>query len=67
VDLDSRYYKTIGDFERRIPAAPSLVQASRLTVAGDWTFEPEVRVVGAGALEDEGQPGTVASGTVLGG
>lgn len=68
VDLDTAHYKTISAFEQRFPAgAPSLRQASGLTVAGDWTFEADVSVVGAGQLEDEGEPRTVPSGTVLGG
>ncbi|WP_375423434.1 UTP--glucose-1-phosphate uridylyltransferase [uncultured Friedmanniella sp.] len=67
VDLDSSHYKTIGAFEQRFPAgAPSLRQASGLTVAGDWTFEADVTVVGVGTLADEGEPRTVPSGTVLG-
>ena len=68
VDLDSTHYKTIGAFEQHFPAgAPSLRQASALTVAGDWTFEADVTVVGEGRLEDEGEPRTVRSGTVVGG
>jgi UTP--glucose-1-phosphate uridylyltransferase len=68
VDLDSSYYKTIGAFEQRFPAgAPSLRRASELAVAGDWTFEDDVTVVGSGRLDDEGEPRTVPSGTVLGG
>ena len=68
IDLDSKFYKTIGKFSDRFPAgAPSLKQASSLTVKGDWTFEAGVVVVGAGSLADPGEPSTVASGTVLGG
>lgn len=68
VDLDSAHYKTIAAFEQRFPAgAPSLRRAEGLTVAGDWTFEADVTVVGAGRLSDEGEPKTVPSGTVLGG
>ena len=66
VELDSKFYKTIGEFSERFPAgAPSLKQASRLTVQGDWTFEAGVVVEGAGSLSDQGEPSTVASGTVL--
>ena len=67
VDLDSRYYKTIGKFSQRFPTgAPSLKQAANLTVKGDWTFEDGVVVRGAASLADEGGPSTVPAGTVLG-
>ena len=67
IDLDSAYYKTIGAFERRFPAgAPSLRSATGLSVAGDWTFEANVTVIGAAVLEDKGSPQTVAAGTILG-
>ncbi|SEQ92068.1 UTP--glucose-1-phosphate uridylyltransferase [Microlunatus flavus] len=68
VDLDSRHYKTISRFDAHFPAdVPSLREAQSLTVKGDWTFEADVRVVGAATLEDEGSASTVPSGTVLGG
>ena len=66
VDLDSAYYKTITEFDRRFPAGPpSMQNATALTVAGDWTFSRDVRVVGAVNLEDQGQAAVVAGGTVL--
>ena len=66
IDLDTKFYKTIGKFSDRFPAgAPSLKDASGLTVKGDWTFESGVVVKGAGALTDSGEAGTVTSGTVL--
>jgi UTP--glucose-1-phosphate uridylyltransferase len=66
VDLDANYYKTISAFEQRIPAeAPSLKEASSLTVRGDWTFEPGVVVRGSAVLSDEGAPRTLPSGAVL--
>ena len=66
VDLDSRYYKTIGAFERRFPGgAPSLKGATRLVVKGDWTFEAGVSVVGDVALEDSGEPRTIPAGSTL--
>jgi UTP--glucose-1-phosphate uridylyltransferase len=66
IDLDSRFYKTIGKFSARFPVgAPSLKQASSLTVQGDWTFEAGVTVVGAGSLSDAGEPRTVTTGTVI--
>jgi UTP--glucose-1-phosphate uridylyltransferase len=66
VDLDSRYYKTIAAFEKRFPAgAPSLKDATRLLVKGDWTFEAGVSVVGDVSLEDPGEPRTIPAGTTL--
>ncbi len=39
VDLDGRYYKTIGAFERRFAGgAPSLLNATLFEVHGDWSF-----------------------------
>jgi UTP--glucose-1-phosphate uridylyltransferase len=39
VDLDSRFYKTLQEFEARFPGGPpSLVGAERLVVEGDVTF-----------------------------
>jgi UTP--glucose-1-phosphate uridylyltransferase len=66
VDLDAQHYKTIAAFEARFPAVPSLKDASSFTVHGDWTFEPDVRVVGDGTLEDTGEASTALSGTVIG-
>lgn len=68
VDLDSRFYKLIGDFDQRFPAGPpSLRGAESLTVRGDWTFGADVRVQGAVALADAGSPQTVAEGVTLDG
>ena len=67
VDLDSAYYKAIADFDSRFPAGPpSLVQATSLSVRGDWTFEAGVVVEGAAELSDEGAPRTVEAGSTLG-
>jgi UTP--glucose-1-phosphate uridylyltransferase len=66
-DLDSDYYKLIGDFDRRFPAgAPSLTEARYLEINGDWTFEAGVRVIGEVTLEDRGEPQIIAAGSVLG-
>jgi UTP--glucose-1-phosphate uridylyltransferase len=66
VDLDSAFYKTIGKFEDRFPSgAPSLNEATSLSVKGDWTFEDDVKVVGAVTLDDPGEPRVVPSGTTL--
>jgi UTP--glucose-1-phosphate uridylyltransferase len=43
-----------------------LRSATGLSVAGDWTFEANVTVIGAAALEDKGSPQTVLAGTILG-
>ena len=65
VDLDPRFYKTVGDFDARFPAgAPSLRDATSLTVRGDWTFGADVVVTGDATLQDAGVPGTVASGVL---
>ena len=46
IDLDG-HYKDIADFDARFPAgAPSLAEATRLKVVGDWTFGRDVVVVG---------------------
>ena len=66
VSLDSRYYKTVQDFDSRIPQAPSLREAESLRIKGDWTFEPDVKVTGAVELPDEGAPRVISAGTVLG-
>jgi UTP--glucose-1-phosphate uridylyltransferase len=47
VDLDSAFYKIVSDFDARFPAGPpSLVEATSLTVRGDWTFGADVAVRG---------------------
>ncbi len=66
VDLDSRYYKKVDGFSTRIPEAPSLRNATRLKVEGDWTFGTGVTVLGAAELMDEGEPRRVEDGTTLG-
>jgi UTP--glucose-1-phosphate uridylyltransferase len=63
IDLDSDYYKLIGDFEARFPAgAPSLVQCERLVVKGDVTFGRDVVVRGAVTIEG---PAEVADCAIL--
>ncbi len=66
VDLDRRFYATIGDFTRRLPEPPSLVDASSLTVRGDWTFGSGIAVRGDVTLEDTGAAEAVAPSTRLG-
>lgn len=66
VDLDSRFYKTMATFEARFPyGAPSLRDASSLTVKGDWTFGAGVVCRGEVVLEDTGKAETIPDGTVL--
>ncbi len=67
VDLDSKHYKTMASFEEHFPfGAPSLREATSLTVHGDWTFGEDVRVVGDVTLADAGSPQLVPDGSVLG-
>jgi UTP--glucose-1-phosphate uridylyltransferase len=67
VDLDSSFYKLVGDFEARFPAGPpSLVACERLSVVGDVVFGRDVAVRGSVAIEHAGdEPLHVADGTVL--
>jgi UTP--glucose-1-phosphate uridylyltransferase len=67
VDLDDRYYKIIVEFDHRFPTGPpSLKDARYLGVKGDWSFEADVRVVGAVSLKDRGEPQIIAAGSTLG-
>ncbi len=66
VDLDPEHYRLVGEFDKRFPeGAPSLREASKFTVEGDWTFGRDVRVVGEAELEARSAQ-RVESGTVLG-
>lgn len=66
VDLDSAFYKLVGDFDARFPAGPpSLVAATSLTVRGDWTFGAGVVARGDVEVNADGSPGVIADGTVL--
>jgi UTP--glucose-1-phosphate uridylyltransferase len=65
VELDSRFYKLLDDFEGRFPSGPpSLRQAERLVVRGDVTFGAGVVVRGAVEIERE-QPDRIEDGAVL--
>jgi UTP--glucose-1-phosphate uridylyltransferase len=65
VELDKRYYKLLDAFEQRFPEGPpSLREAERLVVHGDFTFHAGVVVRGAVNLESE-DPSEIAAGTVL--
>jgi UTP--glucose-1-phosphate uridylyltransferase len=63
VELDSRYYKLIGDLEARFPdGPPSLRECRRLHVDGDVTFGADVVVRGDVTVTG---PATIEPGTVL--
>ncbi len=67
VDLDTAHYKLVGEFDKRFPeGAPSMREATSLTVEGDWTFGKGVQVVGDVAL-DATSAQRVAPATVLSG
>lgn len=59
-------YKLVQDFSRLIPEAPSLRQASSLTVNGEVSFGRDVSVVGDVTVNAKA-PATIADGTVLDG
>ena len=66
IDLDGDYYKYVANFDERFPeGAPSLREASSLTINGDWTFGKGVQVMGAvtleGATAERVAPATVLS------
>src|SRR4051812_22443294 len=67
VDLDSRFYKLVGEFSARFPeGAPSLVDCERLAVAGDVVFGRDVVVRGRVRVEHDGdEQRRVPDGTVL--
>ncbi|MGH1561840.1 UTP--glucose-1-phosphate uridylyltransferase [Mumia sp. DW29H23] len=66
VRLDKEHYKLVHAFDARFPKGPvSLVDATSFTVAGDWTFGADVRVVGDVTVPEDGSPGTIADGTLL--
>ena len=67
VQLDSRFFKLVHDFEARFPAgAPSLVRAQRLTVRGDVAFGADVVVRGEVTVEHDGDGQLrIDDGTVL--
>ncbi|HSV39529.1 MAG TPA: UTP--glucose-1-phosphate uridylyltransferase [Nocardioidaceae bacterium] len=59
VDLD-KPYKLVAGFEERFPeGAPSLKNATRFVVHGDWTFGPDVVVAGDVTVDVEGSPGRI--------
>lgn len=64
VSLDPDHYKKINDFEARFPkGAPSLKDATSLTVEGEWTFGADVVATGDATVSADGAPGVIADGT----
>ena len=65
VDLDAEVYKVVVDFDRRFPeGAPSLKEATSLTIDGDFTFGAHVKVVGEVELSSDSAE-RIAADTVL--
>jgi UTP--glucose-1-phosphate uridylyltransferase len=65
VELDTRFYKLLDEFESRFPdGPPSLREAKRLVVHGDVTFGAGVVVRGAVELDAQA-PQRIEPGTVL--
>lgn len=55
IDLDSRYYRTIAQFQERFSqGVPSLVDCEVLTINGDFRFDAGVRLAGKCMLQQEG-------------
>lgn len=66
VELDSRYYKLIRDFDERFPqGSPSLRAATSFVVRGDITFGAGVVVRGDVAVDAEQHGGRIEAGAVL--
>ena len=60
------HYRTLAAFESRFPhGAPSLREASSLTVEGDWTFGADVRAVGDAVLGATPGPRQVPDGATV--
>jgi UTP--glucose-1-phosphate uridylyltransferase len=68
VDLDSKHYKLVADFDGRFPdGMPSMRRAGSLVVHGDWSFGKDVTVVGDVELDAPSDgAGVVDPGTTLG-
>ncbi len=65
VELDG-VYKLLSDFDARFPfGPPSLRQAEKLIVHGDWTFGSDVTVVGKAQVAADGSPGNIPDGALL--
>ena len=69
VELDSRYFKLLSDFEARFPQGPpSLIGCDSLSVEGDVTFGANVTVRGSvRVIASSAEPMSVASDSLLAG
>ncbi len=65
VNLDSKFYKKIDEFQKRFPeGVPSLLECRSLTVKGDVTFEPGVILRGEVRVENTSKsPVVLPAGT----
>jgi UTP--glucose-1-phosphate uridylyltransferase len=66
VDLDKPYKLVSGFEERFADGVPSLREAKRLVVKGDWEFGADVSVVGEVEVGEDGSSGRIEPGTRLG-
>jgi UTP--glucose-1-phosphate uridylyltransferase len=67
VGLDPAIYKLVGEFDKRFPeGAPSLREATRLTVEGDWTFGRGVAIKGEVSLDRPRSAQRIPADAVLG-
>jgi len=67
VGLDPAVYKLVGEFDKRFPeGAPSLREATSLTVEGDWTFGRGVSVKGEVSLDKRKAAQRIPADAVLG-
>ncbi|MCD4751162.1 MAG: UTP--glucose-1-phosphate uridylyltransferase [Thermoanaerobaculales bacterium] len=66
IELDSRYYKAIDDFDRHFPeGAPSLRRCSSLKVTGDVVFESGVTIIGDVAIQARSATSRIAANTEI--
>ena len=67
VDLDSRYYRNIDDFEERFPqGVPSLKSCRQLLVVGDVKFGREVKLEGNVSINNQsGQQAFIEDNSIL--
>jgi UTP--glucose-1-phosphate uridylyltransferase len=67
VGLDPAVYKLVREFDKRFPeGAPSLREATSLTVEGDWTFGPGVAIKGDVSLDRHPSAQRIPADAVLG-
>ncbi len=53
ISLDSRYYKLVDEFDRRFKHLPSLLEATELSVSGDFVFNVPLVIKGRVKILDE--------------